>query len=147
MPLLDAVIRINASQPERMLRILKRHFPKLDGVNVSLLGLAFKEDTDDIRESPALPIARMLLEAGARVTAFDPIANEVAAAVLPTTVTFAPNLAAALEGAQAVMLVTRWEQFRELPKLLRTSGSAPVVIDGRRFLPRSEIERYDGIGL
>ena len=147
MPLLDAVIRTNDEQPARMVAILRRHFPKLDGVRVTLLGLAFKEDTDDIRESPALPIARMLATAGAAVTAFDPIANSAAAAALPPSVQLAKTLAGSVADADAVMLVTRWDEFKKLPELLRAAGKDPVVIDGRRFLPRSAVARYDGIGL
>ena len=130
-----------------MLGILQRHFPRLDGVRVTLLGLAFKEDTDDIRESPALPIARMLVTAGAAVTAFDPIANSVAAAALPPSVQLAKTLASSVADADAVMLVTRWDEFKKLPELLRAARKDPVVIDGRRFLPRSAVARYDGIGL
>jgi UDPglucose 6-dehydrogenase/GDP-mannose 6-dehydrogenase len=147
MPLLDAVIRINEQQPARMMAILGRHFPQLTGVRVALLGLAFKEDTDDIRESPALPIARMLVDAGASVTAFDPIANTAAATALPPAVKLAPNLPAAVADACAVMIVTRWEEFRRVPELLRAAGREPLLIDGRRFLPRTAAPRYDGIGL
>jgi UDPglucose 6-dehydrogenase len=147
MPLLDAVIRTNDEQPGRMMAILRSHFPALQGVRVALLGLAFKEDTDDIRESPAIPIARMLVDAGATVMAFDPIASSVAASVLPSSVKFAATLADALVDAQAVMLVTRWEEFRQVPRLLRESPHEPVLIDGRRFLPRTAVSHYDGIGL
>jgi UDPglucose 6-dehydrogenase/GDP-mannose 6-dehydrogenase len=147
MSLLDAVIRINEEQPARMMAILGRHFPQLTGVRVALLGLAFKEDTDDIRESPALPIARMLVDAGASVTAFDPIANTAAAAALPPAVKLAPNLPAAVADACAVMILTRWDEFRQVPELLRAAGREPLLIDGRRFLPRTAAPRYDGIGL
>jgi UDPglucose 6-dehydrogenase/GDP-mannose 6-dehydrogenase len=147
MPLLDAVIRTNDEQPGRMVAILRRHFPTLEGVRVALLGLAFKEDTDDIRESPALPIARMLVDAGATVTAFDPIANTVAAASLPSSVKLARTLREAVADTDAVMLVTRWGEFRQLPDLLRAAPTAPLLIDGRRFLERTGVTRYDGIGL
>ena len=80
MPLLDAVIATNLAQPARMLALLQRTFSELTGVRVAVLGLAFKEDTDDMRESPAIPIVRQLLERGATVTAYDPIATRNARA-------------------------------------------------------------------
>ncbi|MBL8513040.1 MAG: UDP-glucose/GDP-mannose dehydrogenase family protein, partial [Betaproteobacteria bacterium] len=74
MPLLDAVIETNVGQPPRLVAILEKHFPELRGVHVAVLGLAFKEDTDDMRESPSITIIRMLCDRGARITAYDPIA-------------------------------------------------------------------------
>jgi len=148
MPLLDAVIQTNDAQPERMVSILRRHFPKLAGVRVTLLGLAFKEDTDDIRESPALPIARSLVQEQAKVTAYDPIANAAAKVALPSSVRLAESLADSVADADAIMVVTRWSEFKEeLPELLRATRTSPLVIDGRRFLSRSAVSRYDGIGL
>src|ERR1044072_1630103 len=82
MPLLDAVIKTNLGQPQRILEILDGHFPTLGGLKVSILGLAFKPDTDDMRESPAIPIIRALLKRGAVVAAFDPVANAAAGKVL-----------------------------------------------------------------
>ncbi len=146
MPLIDAVIETNLKQPARMLAKLQAQFPSLQGVRVTVLGLAFKEDTDDMRESPAIPIVRMLAEQGAVVTAYDPIATDAARPLLPDTVTFAGSLAAAVDGAQAVMLITRWEEFQQLPALLNGRAEAPWVIDGRRVLAPEAFARYDGIG-
>jgi UDPglucose 6-dehydrogenase len=147
MPLLDAVIATNLAQPKRMLDKLRKHFaPGLRGVKVAVLGLAFKEDTDDIRESPALPIIRLALDEGAQVIAYDPIAGPVARPHLPASVTIADSLAQAVHSADAVLLVTRWSEFQELPHLLRSRAPAPVVIDGRRVLALNDFARYDGIG-
>lgn len=146
MPLLDAVIETNLRQPARMLAKLQAHFPSLQGVRVAVLGLAFKEDTDDMRESPAIPIIRMLVEQGALVTAYDPIATGAARPLLPGTVAFADSLAAGVADAQAVMLITRWEEFQQLPALLKGRAAAPLVVDGRRMLAPDAFERYDGIG-
>ena len=146
MPLLDAVIATNLAQPARMRELLQRHFPSLEGRHVALLGLAFKEDTDDMRESPAIPIAQMLVARGVKVTAYDPIAQQAARAVLPREVEYAPSLEAAVQGVDAAMLVTRWDLFRVLPQLLAAQAQPPVLIDGRRMLPRSAYPRYDGIG-
>ena len=146
MPLIDAVIETNLKQPARMLAKLQAQFPSLQGVRVTVLGLAFKEDTDDMRESPAIPIVRMLVEQGALVTAYDPIATNAARPLLPDAVAFAVSLAAAVDGAQAVMLITRWEEFQQLPALLKGRTAAPLVIDGRRVLAPDAFARYDGIG-
>lgn len=147
MPLLDAVIETNLAQPARMVALLERHFASLQGLEVAVLGLAFKEDTDDMRESPAIPITKMLVERGVRVTAYDPIAQEAARAVLPRQVVFAPSLEAAVAEADAVMLVTRWQQFERLPAVLSRRAAPPLLIDGRRMLTPDSYARYEGIGL
>lgn len=147
MPLLDAVIRTNLAQPARMIALLERHFAPLRGLKVALLGLAFKEDTDDMRESPAVSISNLLVERGVHVIAYDPIANDAARAVLPPEVTYAPSLETAVTGVDAVLLVTRWAQFQQLPALLARQAAPPLLIDGRRMLARDAYFRYDGIGL
>ena len=146
MPLIDAVIETNLKQPARMLAKLQAQFPSLQGVRVTVLGLAFKEDTDDMRESPAIPIVRMLVEQGALVTAYDPIATSAARPLLPDTVAFAVSLVAAVDNTQAIMLITRWEEFQQLPALLKGRAAAPLVVDGRRVLAPDAFARYDGIG-
>ena len=146
MPLLSAVIETNQGRPARMVTLLEKHFPKLEGVRVALLGLAFKEDTDDMRESPAIPIASLLLEKGARVTGYDPVARESARAAMPPGVKLVADLRAALEGADAALLVTRWPEFSNLPELLRRHPAPPIIIDGRRMIDPESVPRYDGIG-
>lgn len=147
MPILDSVVRTNTEQPAKMLDLLARHLPDLAGRRVTVLGMAFKPGTDDVRESASLPVTRALVEAGAVVTGFDPIATETARAVVPDTVRFVGSLADAVDGAEAVLLMTRWPEFEELPELLRTTGASPVVVDGRRLLAKGDIEHYEGIGL
>jgi UDPglucose 6-dehydrogenase/GDP-mannose 6-dehydrogenase len=147
MQLLDAVMEINARQPYKVLDLLRHYYPDLAGVRVAVLGLAFKPGTDDVRESPALPVVRELLACGARVTAFDPIAGEAAERVLEgSRLDIAPNLGHALRGAQAVLLLTTWDEFRQVPKLLAALPEPPVLIDGRRMLGRDEWPNYAGIG-
>jgi UDPglucose 6-dehydrogenase len=146
MPLLDAVIATNQAQPARMLSLLGRHFTSLKGVRVVLLGLAFKEDTDDMRESPAIPLARMLIEQGAHVIGYDPVARATARAALPAAVELAPSLEAALADVEAALLVTGWNEFRRVPDLLRERTKPPVLIDGRRMLDPASNTRYEGIG-
>ena len=146
MPLLDAVIATNLAQPARMIALLERQFSRLQGLRVAVLGLAFKEDTDDMRESPAIPIVRQLIERGAVVTAYDPIATEAARKVLPDGVRYAASLEQALQGVDAAMLITRWDEFQRVPALLKGRTDAPVLIDGRRVLAPNGVARYEGIG-
>ncbi|MFN7055678.1 UDP-glucose dehydrogenase family protein [Hyphomonas sp.] len=147
MDLLDSVIRVNANQPQKMLDMLTKHAGALGGLNVAVLGMAFKPGTDDIRESPSLPVTQALIDAGANVTAFDPIARHEAEKVFPSGVRFEDKLEDAVSGSQAILLMTGWPEFRSLPGLLAERGDTPVVIDGRRLLPKGSVTRYDGIGL
>jgi len=147
-PLLDAVVEINEAQPSRMLDILRRHFPTLRGLRTAVLGLAFKPDTDDMRDSPAIPIVRALLAEGASVNAYDPVARDSARATFHgQPVHLRDSLESALERVDAALLVTRWEEFRRLPSLLRGMRPVPLLVDGRRMLDRESVPRYDGIGL
>ncbi|MPY74220.1 MAG: nucleotide sugar dehydrogenase [Alphaproteobacteria bacterium] len=148
MRILNSVLEINRERPERTVAILRKHFPSLRGVRVAVLGLAFKSDTDDIRQSPALPIIDLLLQDGAAVSAFDPIAIEPARKALPEgKVSFAESLEEAVRGAEAVVITTSWKEFGRLPALLSDVANPPVVIDGRRMLDKRSVRRYDGIGL
>ena len=148
MRMLNSVLEINRERPERTVAILRKHFPSLRGVRVAVLGLAFKSDTDDIRQSPALPIIDLLLRDGAAVSAFDPIAIEPARKALPEgKVSFAECLEEAVRGVEAVIITTSWKEFGRLPALLSDVTNPPVVIDGRRMLDKRSVRRYDGIGL
>lgn len=145
MPLLRSVLEINRGQPAQLLQLVSRHYPDLSGVPVTVLGLAFKPDTDDLRESPAFPVIHCLHAAGAHITAYDPVARPVQHPAL-TNVRLAPSLPNALSDAEVVILITRWPQFRELPQILHELGRAPLVVDGRRILNPPDYARYEGIG-
>lgn len=147
MELLEAVLRVNERQPEELVAILDRHLPSLERARVTVLGLAFRPDTDDTRESPATPLIRRLLSEGVQVTAHDPVARPDLAALVGRPVRFEADLAEAVRGAAAVILVTRWEQYRALPDLLRREVPPPLFVDGRRMLDPQLFDRYDGIGL
>lgn len=147
MPLLNAVIETNAGQSARITAMLTEHFAKLDGLRVTLLGLAFKQDTDDMRESPAIGIAEALAHRGVRLTAYDPVAKETARAALSKVdVAYADSMNAAVADADAIVLITRWDEFRELPAVLAARSRTPLVIDGRRMLDRTAVPNYAGIG-
>lgn len=143
--LLQSVLDINREQPSEVMRLIGRHFASLQNVPVTVLGLAFKPDTDDVRESPAFPIIRALKTQGARVTAYDPVARPTDHADM-AGVTLAESLAAALEGAEIVVLVTRWTEFSQLSGLLGKLGRRPLVVDGRRVLDPDAFALYEGIG-
>ena len=146
MRLLQAVVDINHSQPQRMLALLGRHFSSLRDVRVAVLGLAFKPGTDDMRESPAIPIVQELVRQRADVTAYDPVITR-GDFNGPAPNRYTNNLSEAVDNAQAILLLTRWPEFKNLPALLSNRSDPPLVIDGRRLLDPASVGRYEGIGL
>jgi UDPglucose 6-dehydrogenase len=148
MPLLESVMATNERQPYRILALLDRHFPDLRHVPVAVLGLAFKPETDDMRESPAIPIVRELLARGALVRAYDPVARFEAEKIFGAErITFCQSVSEALEGTAAVLLLTCWTEFKALPELFRQLPTQPLLVDGRRMLDRTQFDRYAGVGL
>jgi UDPglucose 6-dehydrogenase len=148
MGLLQEVIRINESQPARMIALVKRQVPKLKGVAVGVLGLAFKPDTDDLRESPALRLVDLLAKEGAKILAYDPVAMPAAKKALAgKPVAFASSLADVVKRSRVLLLVTSWKEFERLPQLLARQRPQPLLVDGRRQIDRRRVKRYAGIGL
>jgi UDPglucose 6-dehydrogenase/GDP-mannose 6-dehydrogenase len=147
MPLLRSVIAVNEARPHQILRMLEKHFPSLAGLRVAVLGLSFKPDTSDVRESPAFPVIRLLRERMASVKAYDPVAVGEARKVLGNAVVYAESLEECLEDVDAVVLLTRWKQFEAVPGILSALESPPLLLDGRRQLDKREVARYAGIGL
>jgi UDPglucose 6-dehydrogenase/GDP-mannose 6-dehydrogenase len=146
MRLLESVIRINEEQPKRTVALLNKHWPSLKGVRVAVLGLSFKPETSDVRESPAFPILRELLNQGAVVKAYDPVAEGEAQKAFPEPkVSYCDSLEAALSDIDAVVVVTPWKEFRDVPA--RLSGRKVVFVDGRRAFEKQGIANYEGIGL
>jgi UDPglucose 6-dehydrogenase len=145
--MLEGTLDVNLRQYEQVFRLLGKHFSSLEGKRVVVLGLSFRPDTNDMRESPAIPIVKQLLARGAKVSAYDPAASHEAQKIFGDTIELRPNLEAALDGVDAIVLVTRWSEFLRVPELLTKSGQKPVLVDGRRLLPRDAVERYEGIGL
>jgi UDPglucose 6-dehydrogenase len=149
--LLTAVTEVNDLQKRRTVGKLQKHLGSLVGRTIAMLGIAFKPDTDDIRDATSLVLAARLNAEGARVRAYDPVAAERAREVLVGT-ELCETALDAIDGADAVVLVTEWPEFGELDwagevkRLLKQ----PIVVDGRNFLDRDELERagftYEGIG-
>ena len=132
--LLEEVIRINEEQRRRFLKKVRSVLWTLRGKRLGVLGLAFKGGTDDIRESPALLLVEELLREGCRVCAYDPAAMDRAKEVLPDAVELAPDAYHAAKGADAILILTEWEEFSSLDlDRLRALVRYPIVIDGRNL--------------
>jgi UDPglucose 6-dehydrogenase len=150
-PLLHAVGLVNRRQVERTVMKLDRWLGGLPGRVVAVLGLAFKPDTDDLREAPALAIIERLLDRRAEVRAHDPVANAAARAMLGERVELCSDMYGAIEGADAVLLATEWNHFRALD-LARCAKAmrGDLVVDGRNALDPEKAAaaglRYVGVG-
>ena len=143
---LASVLETNASRPEALVKLVERELGGLGGRRVSVLGLAFKPDTDDVRESPAVPIALALASSGAIVTAHDPVVRALPTALEGLGITQAETLEDAVRAADAIVLVTRWKDYERIPQLLAGQDPQPLVVDGRRMLDPGSVRRYAGIG-
>jgi UDPglucose 6-dehydrogenase len=148
--LLNSVIEVNELQKRRVMAKLSKHLDSLVGKRVVLLGLAFKPDTDDMRGASSLVLAARLQGESASVVAFDPIAEAVAAPLMPG-VEMAGSAMDALDGADAAVLVTEWPEFAELDwSEVAKQMSTPLVVDGRNFLDGDALRAagitYESIG-
>jgi UDPglucose 6-dehydrogenase len=148
MGLLKEVIRINEDQPRRMIELLKERVADLRGVSVAVLGLAFKPETDDLRESPAIRLIDLLLKEGVQVLAYDPVAMPAARkAFADWQIRYCESLEEAVRRASALVLVTSWKEFEGLPELMSRLGRHPILVDGRRQLDKHKVKNYLGVGL
>jgi UDPglucose 6-dehydrogenase len=148
--LLNAVIEVNELQKRRVVGKLQKHLGSLVGKRIALLGLAFKPNTDDMREASSLVLAARLEGEGATVAAYDPVAEDAARELLGS-VELTGSALEALEGADAAVLVTEWPEFAELD-WERAAGvmATPLLIDGRNYLEPERLREagfvYEGIG-
>lgn len=143
MQIVRSAREVNQRQRERVVDKLLGDLKILKGRTIGLLGLAFKPDTDDLREAPALDVAKKLAERGARVKAHDPVAMNVFKRNYPDSgVILCETPAEVADGSDAVVLVTEWPEYRELNwEAIAPSMQSPVVLDGRNVLDRSRLER------
>jgi UDPglucose 6-dehydrogenase len=146
--LLTAVIEVNELQKRRAIGKLQKHLGSLVGKEIALLGVAFKANTDDVREATSLVLAGRLQSEGAHVRVYDPVAN---ARGLLGGAAVCDSATEALEGADAAVLVTEWPEFRELDwEAARESMRHPLMVDGRNFLDGDLLEKagftYEGVG-
>lgn len=132
--LLDEVMRINEDQRQRFLRKVHSALWTLRGKKLAVLGLAFKGGTDDIRESPALFLVQALLQEGGKITAYDPAAMDRAREILGSNIDLAPSAYDAAQGADALLILTEWEEFANLDlNRIRQALRYPIIIDGRNL--------------
>jgi UDPglucose 6-dehydrogenase len=144
--LMNAVIEVNELQKRRVLQKLQRHLGRLRGKSVALLGLAFKPNTDDMREAPSLVLASRLLAEGAEVRGWDPVARPDLQGV-----TFTATPLEAVTGADAAVIVTEWPQLLEFPsEETRRAMRHPLIVDGRNLLDPDDVRAlgfaYEGTG-
>jgi UDPglucose 6-dehydrogenase len=149
--LLNAVIEVNELQKRRVVGKLRKHLGSLLGRRIALLGLAFKPDTDDMREASSLVLTARLHGEGAEVVAYDPVAEERAGELLGPAATLADSALTALDAADAAVLVTEWPEFAELDWIDAARRMArPLIVDGRNFLDADALRGagfdYEGIG-
>jgi UDPglucose 6-dehydrogenase len=141
--ILDATVTVNERQRRQVVSKLQRDLHTLKGKRIALLGLAFKPDTDDIREAPSLEIARALDTRGARVVGYDPVAGKAAARSMPDLkVVFDPY--EALEGTHAAVLVTEWTELRslDLARAAAVMESPKLLVDGRNAIDPEAARRH-----
>ncbi|MBI2094260.1 MAG: UDP-glucose/GDP-mannose dehydrogenase family protein [Candidatus Omnitrophica bacterium] len=150
MPLLDAVLSVNRQRPSQLVAIAEKALGVLKNARATVLGLAFKPGTDDLRESPALAVIEQLLQRGAEVKAFDPFVRKVKDGWLDGRVALCESPQEALSGADAALVVTAWPEFARWDwKTLASSMRRPILIDGRNGLRQTalpETMRYFSIG-
>lgn len=150
--ILDSVIRVNQKQKTALIPKVMEYFGgDIEGKRFGIWGLAFKPETDDIREAPALYIIEALLDAGAKVTAFDPEAMENVRRKLGDRISFAPGMYGALEDADALIICTEWGVFRNPNfSIVRELLKQPAIFDGRNLYDVAEMRsggfHYESIG-
>ncbi|WP_339171818.1 UDP-glucose/GDP-mannose dehydrogenase family protein [Anoxybacillus sp. FSL W8-1294] len=141
--LLKAVIEVNNKQQRKLIEKAKERFGRLAGKRVALLGLSFKPNTDDMREAASLVVARELLAEQATVVAYDPIAMNKAKSVLPKEVIYASSVEEALKDADAAMILTEWDEFRQLDLSVYVKQmKTPIIFDGRNCYALHDVARY-----
>jgi UDPglucose 6-dehydrogenase len=140
--ILDAVEAVNTSQKTKLATQMRTHFGSLKGKTIAVWGLAFKPRTDDMREAPSIPLIESLLAAGAAVQAFDPVAARTAKTIFGSRITYAASSYDAVKGADALAIVTEWNEFRR-PDFgrIRSLMRSPVVFDGRNLFTPAHMKQ------
>ena len=141
--ILEAVEAVNSSQKRRLFEKMQEVLGSLDGKQIAIWGLSFKPRTDDMREAPSITIIEALLEAGAKVVAYDPQAQRAARAIFGSRIRLAGQSYDALKGADALGILTEWNEFREpdFPRM-RSLMRAPVIFDGRNLFDLAQMRTH-----
>lgn len=148
--MLDAILSVNQRRPQQLLGHLQEMLGELRGATIGILGLSFKENTDDIRESPSLALASHLVEEGADARGYDPVAGELAQAALPS-LQLASDAYALAEHADALIIGTAWNEFKHLDfTRIHASMRRPILLDGRNIYEPAKMRalgfEYRGVG-
>ncbi|MEI5891477.1 UDP-glucose/GDP-mannose dehydrogenase family protein [Bacillus luti] len=142
--LLKAVVEVNNKQQHKLVKAAQSKLGTLRDKQIAVLGLAFKPNTDDMREAASTVIIKELLGEGAKITAYDPVAVDNAKKLLPGTIKFTTNIQEALKDAEIAFIVTEWQQVKELDlALFSRLMKQPVVFDGRNCFDLKEVEKYE----
>ena len=141
--ILEAVEAVNSSQKRRLFEKMQAVLGPLDGKQIAIWGLAFKPRTDDMRAAPSITMIEALLEAGAKVVAYDPQAQRSARAIFGSRITLAGHSYDALKGADALGILTEWNEFREPDfSRMRSLMRAPVIFDGRNLFDLAQMRAH-----
>ncbi|MCP1092510.1 UDP-glucose/GDP-mannose dehydrogenase family protein [Bacillaceae bacterium OS4b] len=142
--LLNGVIRVNQKQQEILLNKLDERFDSLEGMRVAVLGLAFKPNTDDMREAASIVITKLLIEKGANVIAYDPVAMENAKKILDSRVNYGSNMFEALKNADVALILTEWNEFKDIEMgSFVENMKQPVIFDGRNCFDLKIVKNYN----
>jgi UDPglucose 6-dehydrogenase len=149
--LLEEVENVNKNQPLKAVQLCKEQLGSLQGKNIAVLGLAFKPNTDDMREARVIPIINQLTQEGAKVTAYDPVAIPNAKTIFKNKIQYATSAIDCLKNADCCIIVTEWEEFKRLkPEDFTKNMKQPILIDGRRIYNPKEFGKkltFRAIGL
>lgn len=149
--LLYAVEEVNKTQPLKAVDYCRQRLGSLGGKRIAILGLAFKPDTDDMREARVIPIVNQLLKEGAKVVAYDPVAISVAKTIFEDKIQYTKSAFECLKGADACIIVTEWDEFKKLtPEDFTENMKQPILIDGRRIFDPETFKtkmRFVALGL
>jgi UDPglucose 6-dehydrogenase len=149
--LLQEVENVNKSQPLKAVQFCREQLGSLQGKNIAVLGLAFKPNTDDMREARVIPLINQLIQEGAKVTAYDPVAIPNARTIFKNKIQYATSAIACLKNADCCIIVTEWEELKKLkPEGFTKNMKQPILIDGRRIYNPKEFGKkltFRAIGL
>ncbi len=141
--IVEAVIKANENQKKRVIERLKKHLGVLQGRRIGILGLAFKAETDDIRESPAIDIVRMLLSSGATIQAHDPQAMDNFAALFPT-IKYVDSEYDVAKDCDALLILTEWNEYRSLDlEKIKACMASPYIFDTRNIVDEEELKKFN----
>ncbi len=144
--ILEEIMRVNEKQPYRVIELIKEVLGDLENKTIAVLGLAFKSDTDDMRESPTIPIIKTLVKDGAKIKAYDPQAEENTKKIFGDSIEYCSSPDECINGADVCLFLTEWKEFKNL----NLSKIKCPIVDGKRVLDPNEVKKhglvYRGIG-